>query len=96
MQYTGSSFADPLTGGFASWWVRPAKSRQGPLGLFPPAGSFASQTVDRVLESVYRPGFEAAGHLLATLRVFQRGQVQTYLLYLLGTLIVLLLWQLEH
>ena len=90
MQYTGSSFSQPLTTMFTH--VLGADSGgTPPKGFFPGRASFASTTPDLARERLYRPIFSGVGRALASLRWLQHGEVQLYVLYVALTLIALLL-----
>jgi hydrogenase-4 component B len=92
MQYTGSSFVQPLLDVFfKTLWTR--KTVVSPAGLFPPQASFSSETPDACKDLLYRPVFRQTGNLLARLRWLQHGRVHLYVLYLTITILVLLVWQ---
>jgi formate hydrogenlyase subunit 3/multisubunit Na+/H+ antiporter MnhD subunit len=93
MQYTGTSFVQPLT--------RLVRSALGtrrdvnlPAGLFPSDASFATRTPDVVTERAIRPAFAVAARGLARLRWLQHGRLNLYMLYVALTLVVLLVWKL--
>jgi hydrogenase-4 component B len=94
MQYTASSFAQPIVDFFnifqGGW-----KRLKPPRGYFPATASFRTETLDTSQEKVYRPIFEAVEHLLSKLRVMQHGRIQLYVLYIVLTLIVLFVWKLR-
>jgi hydrogenase-4 component B len=100
IQYTSSSFAQMLVGLFG-WALRPrqvlpglkTRSPQGDLPLFPAPTSFHSHVPDPVLDEAVLPAFRAGAWLSSWFRVFQRGSIQTYLLYIFLFLIALLLWR---
>ncbi len=92
MQYTSSSFADTLVRLFA-WALRPKVDAARVEGVFPAPTSFHSHVPDTVLSGVVRPAFAAAGGAFGWLRLIQRGNVHLYLLYILTTLVLLLLWR---
>jgi hydrogenase-4 component B len=92
MQYTSSSFAQMLVWLFA-WALRPRTHRPEKLGLFPRPADFHSDVPEVVLDEAVLPAFRSGAWLLSWLRVFQRGSIQTYLLYILAALIALLLWR---
>jgi hydrogenase-4 component B len=92
MQYTASSFAQLLVGLFA-WALRPRTQRPGELPLFPQKTAFHSEVADPVLDEAVRPAMGFGAWLFSWFRVFQRGNVQTYLLYIFVALIALLLWR---
>ncbi|MHB8972414.1 MAG: proton-conducting transporter transmembrane domain-containing protein [Pirellulaceae bacterium] len=91
MQYTGSSFAQMLVNLFA-FIVWPRRHEPKVVGVLPRKTRFKSVMPDTVLDRLVRPVFRLAGQYLPRLRVFQQGQTQFYVLYVLVTVIVLLLW----
>jgi len=92
MQYTASSFAERLVGLFR-WALRPHAEAPRALGPFPKGATFRSHVPDLVLDGLLRPAFGLVAKVLGWLRPIQRGSVHLYLLYILGTLVVLLLWR---
>ncbi|MBI4616366.1 MAG: hypothetical protein HY720_22335 [Planctomycetes bacterium] len=93
MQYTASSFAQPLVTLFASV-LRPRRELPRVDVPFPSKTAFASRTPDVLEALIYRPVFAGIGRGLARLRWLQHGRVQLYVLYIALTLVVLLAWQL--
>jgi NADH:ubiquinone oxidoreductase subunit 5 (subunit L)/multisubunit Na+/H+ antiporter MnhA subunit len=93
MQYTASSFAEPLTTMF-----RPLLGLRAhlapPEGYFPSSGFFESHAVDSADRGIWNPVFRAAGMVLGRLRFLQQGRVQAYLVYIFATLLALLAWAL--
>jgi hypothetical protein len=93
MQYTASSFAQPLT--FLFRTLLGTHTRGGsPAGAFPGPVIFATHTPDRVREMLFAPAFRLVEALLGRLRVLQHGRIQLYVLSIVLTLIVLILWKL--
>jgi hydrogenase-4 component B len=92
MQYTSSSFAQMLVGLFA-WALRPRVYETRDLPLFPRHAAFHSDVPDVVLDDVVLPAFHWGGWLISWFRVFQQGNIQSYLLYVFLALIALLLWR---
>ena len=92
MQYTSSSFAEMLVALFA-WALRPKVHSLEPLAMFPGKASFRSHVPDPVLDEAVRPAFRIAAGVLSWFRVFQQGNIQTYLLYIILALIGLLFWR---
>jgi hypothetical protein len=90
-QYTSSSFAQMLVA-LMAWALRPNLRTPQVKGPFPAAAAFQSDVPDTVLDRAIVPGFSLAARVLSTLRPIQRGSVHLYLLYILGALVVLLLW----
>ena len=94
MQYTASSFAQPLTDLFRPV-LRTRKQVVPPKGFFPVAAALKTETPDLTHEEMYRPMFERANEWLSQVRWLQHGKVQLYVLYIAVTLLVLLVWQLR-
>jgi hydrogenase-4 component B len=92
MQYSSSSFAQMLVDLFG-WALRPRTHAPRDLPLFPEKTDFQSEVPDTVLDGAVLPTFRFGAWLLSWFRVFQRGSVQTYLLYIFLALIALLLWR---
>ena len=94
MQYTGSSFAQPITAlGQAA--LRTESHVGRPAGLFPAAGEFHSHTPDLFLGRAYGPAFRFVAGLLGRLRWLQQGRLQLYVLYIALALLILLAWKLS-
>lgn len=93
MQYTASSFAQPLTSLFHVLLRTHSRYTITP-GLFPHAASLATETEDLARTRLYRPVFAGIGRGLASWRWVQHGQVHLYVLYVVLTLLVLLVWKL--
>jgi hydrogenase-4 component B len=91
LQYTASSFAQPITAMFA-WLLRPHRHEPRIRGLFPVRTSFHAEVEDTVLERVLEPGSALSLRLSARLRAAPRGQLQRYIVYILAALVPLLIW----
>jgi hydrogenase-4 component B len=92
IQYTSSSFAQMLVGTFG-WVLRPRTHKSADLALFPQKADFHSEVADPVLDEVVLPAFGFGARVLSRFRVFQQGNIQTYLLYIFLALIALLFWR---
>jgi formate hydrogenlyase subunit 3/multisubunit Na+/H+ antiporter MnhD subunit len=93
MQYTASSFAQPIVGMFG--FLRLSRRRfVRPAGLLPSGSEFATRTPDMFKENLWRPAFAGVGDLLSRVRRLQHGRIQIYVLYVALTLLALLLWRL--
>lgn len=92
MQYTASSFAQPLTDAFAML-LKTRREVVPPRGLFPEDAAFASHTGDPYQAYVFEPAFGALSRVMGSLRPLQQGRVQIYILYIAMTLLALMLWQ---
>ncbi|MFH1709223.1 MAG: proton-conducting transporter membrane subunit [Planctomycetota bacterium] len=94
MQYTGSSFGRPVTRLFRAFLG--FRSRiLSPRGLFPVRADLETQVPDMYTERMYRPAYQGLRRLLDRLRVVQHGRIQVYILYVVMTLLVLLVWKLR-
>ncbi len=92
MQYTASSFAQPLTETFGLL-LRTRRVLTAPRGLFPQRAELLTQTDDPCQAYIFRPLFQAISRGLSSLRPLRQGKVQLYVLYIAITLLALLLWQ---
>jgi len=95
MQYTASSFAQPLTR-FFSVFLRGHTVVTRPADYFPASASLATHTDDVCRERLYSPIFRGIARVLSRLRWLQHGRVQIYVLYIALTLLALLLWKLNR
>ncbi len=93
MQYTSSSFAQPLTRIF-QWVLQTKTDLSAPTGLFPERASLATHTPDVFRHRLFAPVFTAVGSAFVGIRRLQEGRVQVYILYVVATLLILLLWKL--
>jgi formate hydrogenlyase subunit 3/multisubunit Na+/H+ antiporter MnhD subunit len=93
MQYTASSFAQPLMAVFSGLLGTRGVSVR-PKGLFPENASFASETPDLFRSRLYDPLVTRTLWLLAYFRGAQHGRVQMYVLYVALTLIAFLIFSL--
>jgi hypothetical protein len=93
MQYTASSFAQPLVDLF-SLVLRSRRTSHMAPGLFPASASLETETHDVFNERVYRPGFRLVDRWTSLLKWLQSGRVQLYILYIVIVLMGLLFWTL--
>jgi len=93
MQYTGSSFAEILTGHFA-WVFRPRIRFQPPRGLFPRNASFASEVPDTVLDLALSPALSFLERIALWLRAWYPTRVHFHAVLLLLGLVAILSWRL--
>ncbi len=93
MQYTASSFAQPLLDLFGAA-VRSSREERLPQGTFPGASSFATHEHDVWKEKVFAGAFRRGAAILDRFHWIQQGNVQLYVLYIVVTLVALLLWKL--
>ena len=93
MQYTASSFAQPIMD-FFNVFHGGQKRLKPPEGYFPVTASFETEALDTSQEKFYRPAFQTVERILSKLHVIQQGRIQLYVLYIVLTLIALLVWKL--
>lgn len=91
MQYTASSFAQPLVELF-SGVLQTRQSGERPHGVFPRSAHFATETPEVAEVRVFRPLLAAAARLAERLHFLQHGRVQLYVLYIALALLSLLVW----
>lgn len=94
IQYSGASFSEPaakLLGKGMGLKTRYSMDK----GFFPARASLSVSASDRVLEHVLRPLFEGIGRLCDACKIVQHGRIHLYILYILTTVIVLLIWGLQ-
>jgi NADH:ubiquinone oxidoreductase subunit 5 (subunit L)/multisubunit Na+/H+ antiporter MnhA subunit len=91
MQYTASSFAQPLTTQFRVF-VRNREALVLPTGYFPTTASYSSDSGDPFLRLLFAPTFRRFNLMVSQLNIVQHGHVHLYVLYIAATLIVLLVW----
>ncbi len=91
MQYTGSSFAQPLLDLFRLF-LRVRTELKPPEGLFPKSASFATHADDTARARIFAPVFAFVDSLFSRLRWMQEGRVHVYVLYIALTLLALLMF----
>jgi len=94
MQYTASSFAQPLVGLFSTV-LRSRRKFRMPAGLFPSESSLETETRDVFRDRLFTPAFKGVDRWLSFLKWLQSGRVQLYVLYIVITLLALLVWALK-
>ncbi len=92
MQYTASSFAQPIVELFGSL-LGTRKRVSSPEIHFPDSAHLETETPDLGREGIYEPLFEATGAALRRILILQHGRLHVYVLGLVLTLLALLLWQ---
>ena len=92
MQYTATSFAQPLTDLFRHA-LGTRKPSNLPQGFFPQGATFKTETPDTARERLFVPLFRAIDRGVAPIRQMQHGRVHGYLLYIAIVLILLLIWK---
>ena len=91
MQYTASSFAQPLVTQFRLF-VRNREALVPPTGYFPAASSYASDSGDPFLRLLFAPTFRWFNRMVRRMNVVQPGHIHVYVLYVAATLVALLVW----
>jgi formate hydrogenlyase subunit 3/multisubunit Na+/H+ antiporter MnhD subunit len=91
MQYTASSFAQPLVTQFRLF-VANREALVPPSGYFPAVASYASDSGDPFLRLLFAPTFRWFDRVLRRLNVVQHGHIHVYVLYVAVTLVALLIW----
>ena len=94
MQYTASSYAQPLTSLFGIF-LQTRQQVNPPEDFFPVHASLHTDTRDIFFWNVYQPLFRGIERLLMWFHWMQQGRVQVYILYVAVTLLVLLIWNLR-
>ena len=94
MQYTASSFAQPLTDLFALRAADAAAPGRRRRACSRTPRRWPPRRPTSARERLYAPVFAGIGRGLAALRWLQHGRVQLYVLYIALTLLVLLVWKL--
>jgi len=92
MQYTASSFAQPLTDLFR-FILRTRRQSDQVQGLFPKGATFGTETPDAAREWLFVPLFRTIDRVVAPIRRMQHGRVHEYLLYIAIVLVLLLIWK---
>jgi len=89
MQYTASSFADPLNRQFTPL-MHVSRHVEPPQGLFPTAARLRTESNDPFYFLLFAPTFSWIGRVLKRAEVIQRGHTHIYVLYIAVTLLVVL------
>jgi hydrogenase-4 component B len=88
MQYTSSSFAQPLVDLFAHV-LRTHKHLEAPVGHFPSIALIRTHTADIFRRLLFDPLFAAVRRALIAGHFLQHGRVHLYVLYIALTLLIL-------
>jgi hypothetical protein len=91
MQYTASSFAEPLTTQFR-FFIRNRETLVPPSSYFPASGSYSSDSGDPFLRLLFAPSFRWFSAVVSRMNVVQHGHTHVYVLYVAATLVALLIW----
>ncbi|MEK6704805.1 MAG: proton-conducting transporter membrane subunit [Bdellovibrionota bacterium] len=90
MQYTASSFTQPLCGSF-QFFLRTKNHHHEASGT----AVFATETRDWFLDGIFKRMFLWFDHRLSFFRRIQHGRIQLYILYIVITLLALVLWKMR-
>ena len=91
MQYTASSFAQPIIELF-QFFIRTKTKIIIPDSYFPSASNFETHTPDIGREMIYKPIFRAIDSFFGRIQIMQEGRIHIYVLYVVATLLILLFW----
>jgi hydrogenase-4 component B len=91
MQYTGSSFAQPLVD-LVQPLLRTRRHIVRPSGLFAYAALLWTESPDMNRELMYAPAFRGVFNVILRLRWLQHGRLHLYVLYVAITIVFLLFW----
>jgi hypothetical protein len=94
MQYTASSFAQPIVGMF-KLVLRPRHDLHPPVGLFPESAGLHTHTDDIFVQRVFAPIVRAINFLADGFHRLQPGRTHLYIAYIVITILALLAWNLR-
>jgi len=94
MQYTASSFAQPIIGMFATV-LHPRQELHPPQGLLPTYARLSTHTTELFVRCVYGPALRALLRLAFFSRRIQQGRTHLYILFIVITILALLIWNLS-
>ncbi len=81
MQYTATSFTEPLVRFFSSI-LRPRTKLLEPESYLPVHGSFHSEIEDQFMRKIFNPVFSGIAKAFSHLKWFQSGKVHAYVMYI--------------
>jgi len=93
MQYTASSFTQPMLKIFRTILFFKVETVR-PKGYFPAETKLSSSVKDVSQDLLFRPLFYGIKRFSRKLKWIQSGHTQTYILYILFLLVILLIWKL--
>ena len=94
MQYSSSSFAQPITDLF-HFVLQTKKKVTQSNSYFQKELKIETETDDVVSDKIYRPVFLFIKKIFSYFSVIQQGKIQSYILYLVLTLLFLLIWNMR-
>jgi NADH:ubiquinone oxidoreductase subunit 5 (subunit L)/multisubunit Na+/H+ antiporter MnhA subunit len=92
MQYTARSFSQILVERLVPRGLRSRAEARPPAGLFPAGASWSSECTDPLTRGVYEPFFARWADRFARLRWLQQGSLHLYLVYVVATVVIGLVW----
>ena len=92
MQYTASSFAEPILRVFRNVLGFDVKGDK-PKGYFPKEEKIYSRIIEVSEEFIFRPVFRFINFISVKLKMIQYGYTQLYVLYIFVFLLILLVWK---
>ena len=94
IQYTDASFSEPVGKLFGSAMGLKIHTQRDD-SYFPDHGTFAISAPDRLRTGLFTPLFEGIERLCNALKIVQHGRIHLYILYILATVVILLVWGLH-
>ncbi len=94
IQYTDASFSEPLAKLFGPAMGLRIHTRRDD-SHFPAHGDFAISAPDRLRTGLFTPLFEGIERVCNALKIVQHGRIHLYILYILATVVILLVWGLH-
>jgi len=91
MQYSGSSYVQPLTGLF-HLLLRTRIDFDRPAAIFPGSSRLSTTTPALFRKLLYEPAFERVRLALQRFKWLQHGRLQLYVLYIVIVFVLLLIW----
>jgi hydrogenase-4 component B len=92
MQYGARSFSELASEHMLPRLLRARLTRTPPAGLFPGRSSLEGDDTDPATRGIYEPAFARFAGRMSTFAWVQRGQLNSYLSYVLLALVAALLW----
>ncbi len=89
MQYSSSSFSQPITQLFA-FFLRTKSKNPDTAAAFPGKNSFSSETPDFWQEYLFRPSVILINQISAFIGKADNGRIHVYILYIIVTVLILL------
>jgi hypothetical protein len=92
MQYSSSSFSQPILSSFSG--ITEVTTTQNPVQqLLPEKAKFKTEKQDLAMQYIVIPPLKLIDRLLLPLRKFQHGKLHAYIAYIALALLILLIWK---